>query len=330
MNPGAPRRGPVIRIGAGTAATDHDLSVSRTRRCARITASLAAVISIGGFATGTSAATPTSYAALGDSYTAGPLIATQQPTPLGCLKSDHNYPHLLAQVLQVSTFRDASCSGATTANMTTPQNVTPGPNPPQFDSLDANTQFVTVQIGGNDVGFFDVLVHCFTPTPNGTPCQDQYVQGGNDQISKRITATAPKVATVLHGIHKRSPNARVSLVAYLAVLPETGPGCYSQLPFAPADVPYLRAKEKEMNAMLAQQAAANNATFIDAYTPSIGHDACQPPCRRWVEPLVPSSPAAPVHPNLAGMVGTAAAVLGAPAPESPAVCPLPFAPRFNG
>jgi hypothetical protein len=78
--------------------------------------------------------------ALGDSYTAGPLIATQQPTPLGCLKSDHNYPHLVAAVLQVTTFRDASCSGATTVNMTSPQNVTPGPNPPQFDSLDAERE----------------------------------------------------------------------------------------------------------------------------------------------------------------------------------------------
>ncbi len=174
-----------------------------------------------------------------------------------------------------------------------------------------------MQIGGNDVGLFDILVHCFTTNPNGTPCQDQFVQGGNDQISNQITATAPKVATVPQGIHTHSPNAQVLLVAYLAILPETGPGCYSQVPFAPGDVPYLRAKEKEMNAMLAQQAAANNATFIDAYTPSIGHDACQPPCRRWVEPIAPASPAAPVHPNLAGMLGTAAAVLRAPPPASP-------------
>ncbi len=287
-------------------------------------------VSIGGFATVTGAAGPTSYVALGDSYTAGPIIPTQQPTPLGCLKSDHNYPHLLATALQVTTFHDASCSGATTDNMTSPQNVTPGPNPPQFDSLDANTQLVTVGIGGNDVGFFDILVHCLSPTPTGTPCQDQYDSGGNDQISNRITATAPKVATVLQGIHTRSPLARVLVVAYLAILPESGPGCYSQLPFTPGDVPYLRAKEKELNAMLAQQAAANNATFVDSYTASIGHDACQPFCRRWVEPLAPASPAAPVHPNLAGMVGTAATVLGEPAPASPAVCPLAAAPLFTG
>lgn len=331
MTGGRPREGSVPSP-AGTAATEHDLAVRRTRRWATIVVALVGavgVVSIG-FGAVTGATSPTSYVALGDSYTAGPVIPTQQPTPLGCLRSDHNYPHLLALALQVTPFFDASCSGATTADMTAPQNVTPGPNPPQFDSLDANTQLVTVQIGGNDVGFFDILVHCFTPNPNGTPCQDQFVHAGDDQISDRINATAPKVAAVLQGIHTRSPNAQVDLVAYLAILPETGPGCYSQLPFAPGDVPYLRAKEKEMNAMLATQAAANNATFIDAYTASIGHDACQAPCRRWVEPRTPASSAAPVHPNLAGMIGTADTILGVPPPESPDVCPEPVTPHFTG
>lgn len=305
----------------------------RAGRLHRLTWSLAALISVGSLgaaAIPTGATGPTSYVALGDSYTAGPLIATQQPDPLGCLRSDHNYPHLVALTLQVPTFRDASCSGATTANMTAPQSVTPGPNPPQFDRLDATTQLVSVQIGGNDIGFFDILVHCFTLNPSSTPCQDHYVQGGNDQISNLIAATAPKVASVLQGVHTHSPNAQVLVVAYLAILPDSGPGCFSQLPIADGDVPYLQAKEKELNAMLAQQAAANNATFVDAYALSIGHDACQPPCRRWVEPLVPASLAAPVHPNLAGMQGTAAAVLGTPAPPSPAVCPVSIGPSFTG
>jgi hypothetical protein len=39
------------------------------------------------------------------------------------------------------------------------------------------------------------------------------------------------------------------------------------------------------------------------YTASIGHDACQPPVIRWVEPVIPVNAAAPVHPNLGGMMG---------------------------
>jgi hypothetical protein len=33
---------------------------------------------------------PESYVALGDSYTAGPIIPVQQNDPFGCLRSDHN------------------------------------------------------------------------------------------------------------------------------------------------------------------------------------------------------------------------------------------------
>jgi hypothetical protein len=67
-------------------------------------------------------------------------------------------------------------------------------------------------------------------------------------------------------------------------------------------VPYVPAKQKELNAMPAAQAAASGAGLIDWYTASIGHDACEPPVIRWVEPVVPVNAAAPLHPNLGGMI----------------------------
>jgi lysophospholipase L1-like esterase len=252
---------------------------------------------------------PQSYVALGDSYTAGPLIPVQQPDPFGCLRSDHNYPHLVAAALGVNDFKDASCSGAETEDMTAPQGVTPGPNPPQFDRLAASTELVTIGIGGNDIGFSEIIENCFAPTPSGHPCQDHYVVNGHDELRARIAATAPKVAAVLQGIHQRSPLARIYVIPYIAILPESGPGCWPQMPIAPDDVPYLRGIQKELNRMLAQQARTNGARYVDAYTPSIGHDACQLPINRWVEPAVPTTPAAPVHPNLFGMQGYAATVL---------------------
>jgi hypothetical protein len=108
---------------------------------------------------------------------------------------------------------------------------------------------------------------------------------------------------VIQGIHARAPQARVFVVNYAAILPETGRGCWPTVPLAWADVPYLRGVEKSLNAMLAQQAVANGATIVDDYTASIGHDACKLPVIRWVEPVVPVNAAAPVHPNLGGMIG---------------------------
>jgi GDSL-like lipase/acylhydrolase family protein len=265
----------------------------------------AAMLSVG--AAGAAAA---DWAGLGDSYAAGPLIPNQQLTPLGCLRSDHNFAHLAATALGRS-LADVSCSGAKTDDMTAPQNVTPGPNPPQFGALTATTQIVTLQIGGNDIGFTSIIQNCATANPFAHPCRDRYVVNGHDTLADKIAATAPKVAAVLQGIHTRSPGARVFVVNYAAILPETGIGCWPQVPIAFSDVAYLRGVEKNLNAMLAQQATANGARIVDDYTASIGRDACKSPTTRWVEPLVPANLAAPFHPNARGEAGIAAVVVSA-------------------
>jgi hypothetical protein len=253
-------------------------------------------------------APPASYVALGDSYTSGPLIPNQTLDPLGCLRSDHDYPHLVAPATGQPVFRDVSCSGADTDDMFNEQGVTPGPNPPQLDAVDAGTRVVTLGIGGNDIGFSGIIEDCATLWPFGNPCRDKFVSGGVDQLSGRIAATGPKVAAVLDAIHARAPQARVLVVGYPAIMPETGSGCWPSMPIAFNDVGYLRTKEKELNAMLAAQAAAHGATYVDTYTPSIGHDVCKSTSVRWVEPIIPGNTAAPVHPNARGMAGMAAAV----------------------
>jgi lysophospholipase L1-like esterase len=250
------------------------------------------------------------YTVLGDSYAAGPLIPLPLP-PFGCLKSSNNYGHLSQLRLRYAEFRDPSCSGAETEDMTQTQNVSPGPNPPQFDSLSTENALVTLQIGGNDIGFSSIAEDCVSLTPFGSPCRDQYTQGGQDEISRRITETAPKVDAVLDGIRARSPQTRVLVVNYSAIFPHSGPGCYPQMPVARGDVVYLRAKQEELNSMLAQQAAANGAGLVDVYAASRGHDACAAPGLRWVEPFVPANAAAPLHPNLLGMQAMADMVVSA-------------------
>jgi hypothetical protein len=250
------------------------------------------------------------WVGLGDSYAAGPLIPSQSLSPLGCLRSDHNYARLAA----ASTGRslaDVSCSGAKTGNMAGSQSTSAGTNPPQFNALSVATKVVSVQIGGNDIGFTEILENCVTYNPFGKPCQNRYGTGANDQINARIAAAAPKVAAVLAGIKSRAPGARILVVNYAAILPETGSGCWPQVPFAYSDVPYLRGKQKALNTMLQQQAAAAGVVYVDDYTASIGRDACKSTSTRWVEPLVPGNAAAPFHPNARGMAGIAPVVAAA-------------------
>ena len=252
--------------------------------------------------------------ALGDSYTAGPLIPDETGSPGGCLRSTHSYPFLVAAGTGAATFTDVSCQGATTADMTHAQSVPLGTNPPQDNALSASTTLVTLQIGGNNIGFSNIIIHCTTlslTNPFGSPCKNHYTSGGTDQLRAAINKAAPKVAADLRGIHAGAPNAQVFLVGYPVILPSSGDGCWPEVPIAFGDVPYLRGVETALNSMLATEAAANNATFVDTYTASIGHDVCQAPGTKWVEGLIPTSLAAPFHPNSLGEQEMARQVLAA-------------------
>jgi len=245
------------------------------------------------------------YVALGDSYASGPGIPTQVDST--CARSDQNYPSLLAAARNWQ-LTDVSCSGARTTALAGPQ----GAQPPQLDALDADTDMVTLTIGGNDIGFSSNLATCAGLTssdPAGNPCKTFFTSGGTDQLEQRVNDTAPKIAAALDAVRQRAPHAKVLVVGYPALFPDDGVGCTSSaVPIAAGDFAYLRDTEKKLNAMIASQASANRAAYVDTYTPSIGHDMCRPAGERWIEPLVPVAPAAPAHPNAQGQQAMATTV----------------------
>jgi lysophospholipase L1-like esterase len=250
------------------------------------------------------------YVALGDSYAAGPLTGQLIGNPPGCLRSDRNYAHVAADRLAAATFRDVTCSGATTADLVNPQTVLDGVNPPQVDALAASTTLVTLTIGGNDVGFSEVLERCASLVPTGSPCKTYFSGGGVDTLAGRIAAAAPRVAAALGAVRGRAPEARILLVGYPDLLPASG-GCWPIVPITDTDADYLRASEIALNAMLAAQAGAAGVQYVDTYARSVGHDMCQASDVRWIEPLFPTSPALPFHPNAKGEAQMADAVLAA-------------------
>src|SRR5581483_3116315 len=257
---------------------------------------------------------PHHYVALGDSYTSGPLIPNQSPESGACRRSDHNYPNLVAAALEAGRFTDVSCAGATTAAMAGPQPLAGGLTAgPQLDALGADVDLVTLGICGNDIGFGQIAVLCAALSlfpPFGAPCRHHFTRHG-DEIGRRIDAVAPKVAAVLAAIRARAPDARILVVGYPVILPAAGPGCWPLMPVAIGDVAWLRGVEGRLNAMLAAQAAAAGATFVDTYHESVGHDVCQLPGRKWVEGFVRTAPAGVVHPNALGMANTARQVVAA-------------------
>ncbi|MEU1472613.1 SGNH/GDSL hydrolase family protein [Streptomyces sp. NPDC005761] len=283
------------------------------RRAAITLAALSSCALTVGF-TGTASAAPrdahgtprSSYVALGDSYTSGPLIPTQ--VDANCARSDHNYPSITARELHTTSFTDMSCGGATTAEMWQAQ----GTNGPQLDAVKSDTDVVTLQIGGNDVGFGSIIGTCAGLSATdlaGNPCQQHYSAAGYDQLTLKIIQTAPKVTRILREIHHKAPHARVVVVGYPDLLPDDGTGCYPTVPFAAKDFPYLRNTEKRLNLMLRAVALLNRADYVDTYGPTVGHDMCKAPADRWIEPLRPAAPAAPAHPNAKGEQVMAQALL---------------------
>ncbi|MFC4565963.1 SGNH/GDSL hydrolase family protein [Nocardiopsis mangrovi] len=250
------------------------------------------------------------YVALGDSFTAGPLVPPRTGDPVLCLRSGANYPSLVAEALGATDFTDVSCSGAVTGDMTAPQRF-PGPdNPAQFDALTPDTTLVTLQIGGNDFGFIEILLKCAALSatdPKGDPCAEYYTRDG-DELASRVDDTAARVAGVLDGVRERSPDATVAVVGYLQILPESG-GCWPEVPIAGGDVAYLDGAQTDLNAAIAEEAADAGAVFVDAF--ERGHDVCADRADKWVEGIFPSQPAAPVHPNADGMAEVGARVVTA-------------------
>ncbi|MFC9437771.1 SGNH/GDSL hydrolase family protein [Nocardia sp. NPDC057030] len=257
------------------------------------------------------------YVALGDSWAADASLiqATDDFVPLGCAQSRGSYAKQVAAALQVPVFRDATCGGAMTKNLTGPQHTPSGVNPPQFDRLTPSTDLVTLEIGGNDAGLAAVVQRCLTADASAAPCVDGLVVGGVDQMSLNIAAAERNVTASIHGIRDRSPRARILLLDYFEGV-GTGRGCFPTVPISDIDADWLGRKLIELNAMLARVAEATGVELVDTYSASSGHDGCQPPGIRWVEGLVPWSsnppgPAVPFHPNQLGADHQARSVLAA-------------------
>ncbi|MGA6163540.1 SGNH/GDSL hydrolase family protein [Amycolatopsis magusensis] len=247
------------------------------------------------------------YVALGDSYTSSPKTGKQAGEPVGCARSDNNYPHLVAAEINPAEFADVSCSGAVTASITGSQKTSNGTNPPQLNAVDETTTLVTLGIGGNDVGFIGFAGECVAGSPNAAPCKEKFTAGGKDQLAAKIDATGKKVAELLKKIRGKAPKAKIIVVGYPTVLPD-GEGCWPALPVGVPDVAYLRDALGDLNQTLSDTADKNDAGFADTAAPTKGHDVCTNPGTRWVEGLVATSPAIGLHPNAKGQQAMAEAV----------------------
>ena len=245
-----------------------------------------------------SQAAPLRHVALGDSYSAASGVLPPDPfAPVQCLRSIRNYPHVIASRLGTQ-LKDVTCGGADTNDYFTAQYQGV---PPQLDAVQADTELVTMTIGGNDNSvFINTILQCGTAglstLGQGSPCKDRYGSSFEDTIRG---STYPALVRALEAVRARAPQAEVAILGYPWIMPATD-GCFTKMPVARGDVPYVRGIQATLNDAVRRAAEATGATYVDLNGVSDGHDACKPIGVRWVEPVLQGTNPVIVHPNALG------------------------------
>lgn len=258
----------------------------------------------------------TDYVALGDSFSSGPLIPLMRNDASGCFRSTNNYPAYVADLLDVATYRDATCAGAVTADLRRSQAVLLGSTrpPPQLDALSGETDLVTLGIGGNEFGLFGSIIGgCSRLVPwqsPGSPCRDTFVdaQGGDTKARDALRIGRP-VTRAVRAVRAAAPKAEVLVVGYPQLMPADGSCRTAGL--TAGDAAWASGIQVLLNRSLERAAEAGGATYVDLTRASRGHDVCAGK-DAWVNGRIDRiGVALGFHPFQRGMAGVARVVFEA-------------------
>ncbi|WP_326796510.1 SGNH/GDSL hydrolase family protein [Streptomyces sp. NBC_01808] len=271
------------------------------------------------------AAADRQWVALGDSYTAGVIRAAgdafEYPRD-GCERTDRSYPQVIDRDLYgLFDLTNVSCGAATIENVTdTPQEpigrhlppLSEDPDypfpavPPQSEAVGPGTDVITVGVGGNTLGFAEILNTCMQVGGEndgaGTPCKDALGAG----IQARLNKVSQEYDRMLTVLHERAPEAKILTVGYPTVVPQDTAKCgYGDLTkfgtITQGDLAWLRQDVLEpLNKAIEKSTGTQEAAdFVDLYTSSQDHSVCDD--TKWVEGVVTlPDQLSFVHPNALG------------------------------
>lgn len=199
----------------------------------------------------------TKYVALGDSYSSG--TGTRTFYEESCKRSVYAYPYLIHNAHPEWTFVNATCSGATTADLLNTQAA----------SLTSDTNWVSYTIGGNDAGFSEVITECALPSW-ASDCN-----GAINRAQSYITNTLPgRLDLVNNKIKEKSPSAQVVVLDYPRLF--NGEDCNLFTWFSSSEETRLNETADMIKNVISAAAtrAGSNFHFGNVIPPFIGHAVC--------------------------------------------------------
>lgn len=202
------------------------------------------------------------YVSLGSSIASGYGIAVQSTS---CGRSSRDYGHLVAQQLRLQLV-DVSCGAALIKHVVdTPQ----GTNPPQLTFLTPNTKLVTVDVGGNDIGYNATAVAC----SGAQPCT------GPANLATLVANMRTDLTAMIQKIRAAAPSATIVFVTYPREVP-AGKNC-AALGFTNSAATLVRSMGQMLEDAFVQVVKPTGVIFVDPYAVPGDHTACAPPLQQW-------------------------------------------------
>ena len=232
-------------------------SIATARRGQRRAAVIVSVVALGAIlfaAAPADAASSVHYVALGDSYSsglgAGSLIASSG----SCDRSTKAYSALWATAHAPASYASVACAGATTTSV----------NSSQLSALSTATTLVTITIGGNDVGFANIMETCAL---EGTDACVSAVQSAENFAQTTLPGL---LDATYNGISTHAPNAHVVVLDY--------PAFYQLHTFCIGLSATSHAKIDEginlLDGVISAAASRHSFTFADVRSAFVGHQLC--------------------------------------------------------
>jgi lysophospholipase L1-like esterase len=216
------------------------------------------------------------YVALGDSFSSG--VGTGSYTlSSSCRRGVFAYPWLVSQQRPDTALTFVACSGATTSDVMASQ----------LPFVTDATNIVTLTIGGNDIGFSDLIVQCTLAN-----CSNAL----DSTRASLETFLGPRLDLVYGAIRSRAMTARVVVLGYPRIF--SSAGCFGTLGISATE----RAKANELAVALdglsSRRAAAARLTYQSALAPFAGHAVCSGSA--WLNGLNLFNTVESYHPNRNG------------------------------
>lgn len=215
--------------------------------------------------------------ALGDSFSSGegvPPFDSQTDTKTNrCHRSPRAWPIKLASRLALSVQSEA-CSGAVTEDLLTddPSRKEPERRVSQLARLRElrDVSVVTLTVGGNDIGFAEILAKCAT----APRCDRHYTAGGSDRIDVRIETLRRALPGAYQSVQEAAPGDRLVVMGYPRLFPKRPPllTCSALSTIGQKEERYLNGKTATLNAAIRGAANEAGARFIDVEDAFDGHE----------------------------------------------------------